>query len=284
VVIGLVGNPFSPAYARARAAGAADPLRFCALNVAIRGKRGALWSLRERAIAADDRGRDTIAFGPSEIRWVGDRLEVRIDERATPLFGLGLGPRRVRGTVTFRPRGLTGEGLTLDPAGRHGWWPVAPSGAIEVRLDEPGLRFDGHGYHDANAGQEPIERGFSEWTWSRGRTRGGDALVVYEALAQNGARAAHALRFDGRRTSRFSAPPLVPLGRSGWGITRAAHADLGATPRVAEVLEDTPFYSRNLVDTRMDGSALRVVHETLSARRLGQAWVRGLLGFKMGKA
>ena len=49
------------------------------------------------------------------------------------------------------------------------------------------------------------------------------------------------------------------------------------------MLEDTPFYARSLVDTRIDGTSLQVVHESLAAQRLTKPWVRHLLEYKMGK-
>ena len=285
VIIGLVGNPFSPAYARARAAGSgvADALGFSSLNVAIRGSRDRVWSLRERALGPFDRSADALVLGASVVHWSADRLEISIDERTTPI--LGIGARPVRGKVVFRPSGLTERSYVLDEHGRHVWWPVAPRGRIEVRLDEPALRFEGAGYHDANAGDEPVDRGFSDWTWSRGHVPHGDTVVVYEThgAGPRGASITHAFRWNGRESTSFVAPRARPFRPSLWGIPRAAHADPGHAPRLVKMLEDTPFYARSLVDTRIDGTSLQVVHESLAAQRLGKPWVRHLLEYKMGK-
>lgn len=283
VVIGLLGNPFSPGYARARdSEGRADPLRFSSLNVAIRGRKGSLWSLRERALSPSDRRKNELSFGASEVRWNGDRLEITVEERSTPF--LGIGPRRVAGKIVFRPEGLTSLALPLDSAGAHTWWPVAPRGRIEVDLHEPGVRFSGAGYHDANAGDGALERTFSDWHWCRGRTRKGHAIVTYDARSLDGTRTTHGLDWNGSEVAGLTRAARVhTLPTSLWGIGREAPCDPGSRPTLASVLEDTPFYARSLVDTELSGERVRVVHESLDARRLARAWVRGLLGFKMGK-
>lgn len=281
VVIGLVGNPFSPAYASARDTGKGpDPLRFSALNVAIRSRGNERWSLTERAIAEGDRTGSSVAFGASHVRWDGDELVIDVVERTTDIVRLA--PRTVRGTVRFRPEGLTGRRYTLDPEGDHAWWPVAPLGKVEARFSEPELVFRGTGYHDANAGRVPIERSFGGWSWCRGEVDG-EAIVGYETTTRDGARVRHAFVWDGQTLEDVALDGDRALERSRWGIARRCPADLGALPRSARWLEDTPFYARSLVDTRLLGRPIRVVHESLDGDRLARRWVRSLLGFKMGR-
>ena len=50
---------------------------------------------------------------------------------------------------------------------------------------------------------------------------------------------------------------------------------------VIDTLEDTPFYARSLVQTGIDGRAVKVMHESLSLTRFESAWVQCLLPFRM---
>src|SRR5579862_5842266 len=67
VVIAMLGNPFSPRYARARERGPADPLGFCAMNVALYGRAPA-WALRERKLEAGATPQG-VAIGGSTMAW-----------------------------------------------------------------------------------------------------------------------------------------------------------------------------------------------------------------------
>lgn len=279
VLIALVGNPFSPAYARARREGGdAIPRLYSALNVALYGPRASAWALRERAIREEDRAPDAITLGASSARWEGDALVVDIDERTTP-FG-----RRIRGRARVIPEVAPSAPRALDRRGEHLWWPVSPLAKIEVELVEPSLSFRGSGYHDANAGGVPLEDTFETWTWARGE-RDRRALVTYDAREVDGAVSSVAFSIDARGRER-ALTGLVPhaLPRTAWGLERVVRADVGARPRVARTLEDGPFYARDLVDTELDGARVRVVSEALSGARLGRGWVRFLSGFRMGRA
>ena len=65
-VIAFLGSVFSPYYAWARRHGSCDPLRHCALNVALYGKRRR-WAMTERGDKAVQRGADFLAIGPSAL-------------------------------------------------------------------------------------------------------------------------------------------------------------------------------------------------------------------------
>lgn len=280
VVIALLGNPFSPAYARARRGGAkARALSFCAMNVAIYGPNGALWALRERSLGDADREARGVSIGRSSMRWEGDALIVEIDERTSPLG------RRLRGTVTFHPSSSGGAGICLDDDGRHTWWPIAPAGRLEVALEEPAVRFTGHGYHDANAGDVALESSFSRWTWSRARVDDHRSVITYDVTERSGAERSLGLSFDARRPGPLAVPGLAaaPLSKTGWRLDREARTERAFAPRVVRELEDTPFYSRALVATRHDGKPVVAMHETLSVDRFAQRWVQFLLGFRMGR-
>jgi carotenoid 1,2-hydratase len=255
VVIALVGNPFSPAYARARAVGRASPLSFASMNVALYARGATRWSLADRVIAPADRREDGVSLGASTLRWSNGSLVAELDERTTP-FG-----RPVRGRVVLHPEARTDLELSLDAAGAHRWWPVAPLARVEVDLDEPRVRFRGHGYHDANAGDTPLEDAFDTWCWSRARGAGG-ALVAYDVREAGG-------------PSRSFAACIRPDG----DLERLAFGARAARPRTRGGLERDVH-----VETRLRGASVTAVHEVLSGERLRQRWVRFLAGFRVGRA
>jgi len=52
---------------------------------------------------------------------------------------------------------------------------------------------------------------------------------------------------------------------------------------VVETLEDTPFYARSLLATRLLGTEAIAVHESLSMERFASGWVQRLLPFRIRK-
>lgn len=265
---------FSPYYAWARGRSVTEPENHVALNVALYGPR-ARWAMTERGAGALARQPDRFVVGPSTLTWDGTALTIAINEIAVPL------PQRLRGTVRVLPAALTSHAETLDAAGRHRWRPIAPVSRVEVAMDRPALTWAGHGYWDANAGDEPLEDGFASWTWSRAPV-GAGAAVLYDALRRDGTAASLALRFgaDGRVASA-EAPPEAPLPGTLWRIPRRTRADAGATPRVLATLEDAPFYARSTLATRLYGTDATAVHESLSLERFRTRWVKLLLPFRM---
>uniref|UniRef100_UPI003F6EA6EC carotenoid 1,2-hydratase n=1 Tax=Elioraea sp. TaxID=2185103 RepID=UPI003F6EA6EC len=195
---------FSPYYAWARGREPVPAENHVALNVALYGPR-ARWAMTERGPAALARAADSFVVGPSSLTWDGSALTIAIDEVAVPL------PQRLRGSVRVLPAALTRHAETLDAAGRHRWRPIAPVGRVEVAMESPALAWTGHGYWDANAGDEPLEDGFASWTWSRAPVRAG-AAVLYDALRRDGSVTSLALHFgaDGRVTPAET-PPEAPL-------------------------------------------------------------------------
>ncbi len=265
---------FSPYYAWARRRGPADPQQFCAMNVALYGPRKR-WALTERRAGSLRRDRTSLAIGPSGLAWDGDALTIRIAETTVPF------PSRLRGTVLVHPAALTGHSETLDEAGRHRWSPIAPVGRVEVAMEAPALRWSGHAYLDSNAGERPLEADFARWDWSRADLRDGAALL-YDVTRRDGSELSLALRMDARGTlSRFAPPPLAALPATGWRVRRGTRADAGFAPRVRRTLEDTPFYSRSMLETRLLGEDAVAMHESLSLDRFRSPVVQMMLPFKM---
>lgn len=274
VIIAMIGAPFSPAYARARAEYThVDPTRFSALNVAMYGSREA-WALTEQTRV--DRDARSMMFGASIVDWHGDDLVITIDEAAAP-FG-----RRIRGVVRVHPEVLVDVSFDLDDAGLHTWRPIAPRARVEVTMDAPYTRWSGHGYVDTNEGACALESTFRGWTWSRARLPSGRVALSYDAQPHEGegARIAGIVDANGRMHSAHFEEHALP--RSKWGLARSTRSE--APPRIARSLEDTPFYARALLDASFDGEPARAMHEALSLDRFAMPWVRFLLPFRMRRA
>ncbi|MBS2011564.1 MAG: carotenoid 1,2-hydratase [Deltaproteobacteria bacterium] len=279
VVIAMIGNPFSPSYARARANGESpSAMTYSAMNVAVYGPNGDHFSLTERAIMARDTDASAMAIGPNRMRWDGGDLVLELDERSAPW------PTPIRGTVRLHPECETAPAQILDAKAEHHWWPVAPSSTIEVELSAPNVRFRGHGYHDANAGDVPLEDSFSRWRWSRTRVGPFTSAIMYDTVDLEGGEHHLSIDIDREGVVRpVEMPELRDLPTTRWRLPRSTRS-AGAV-RVLRELEDTPFYARALLASRdHDGRELVTVHEELSCDRLRRAWVRFLLGFRMGRA
>jgi len=281
-IIAFVGSAFSPYYAWANKGNAADPLDYCALNVALydlgASGRGRRWTMTERCRHDVRRNSQELVIGPSSLVWDGDALSIWIDEHTTPW------PSRVRGVVRVYPQFVTDRVTVLDRAGEHRWWPIAPSTRVQVALDEPDLRWLGTGYLDSNWGDAPLEGAFSRWDWSRATLQVG-TTVLYDVGRRQGAPLVLALRFaPSGEVEEVEPPPTVSLPRTRWGIKRGTRADIAASARVIETLEDGPFYARTLLAAQVFGEPICAVHESLSLDRWRRPWVKLLLPFRMPRA
>lgn len=274
-IIGFVGSVFSPYYASARRAGCADPLNHCSLNVCLYMPWRKLWAMTERTSVSVRRSADTFEIGGSRMEWRGDSLVIHIDERANPL------PFPIRGTVRLHPGAIGAGSFVLDAKERHRWWPVAPFAHVEAAFEAPSLRWSGDGYSDMNSGEEPLEDGFRHWNWARaGLNRG--AAILYDVTTATNGKLSLALRIgaDGA-VQPVPPPPVRRMRPSIWLMPRDTRADAGPRPRIRRTLEDTPFYARTMVDTKLFGEKVTAVHESLSLTRFKAAWVQKLLPYRI---
>lgn len=231
--------------------------------------------MTERSTSALARDADMLTIGPSALRWEGDALSIDFHEVTAPI------PKRLRGVVTLRPHAIAEVAYPLDPRGRHHWRPIAPRARVEVELGRPDLRWSGEGYLDANQGTEPLEDGFAQWRWSRAHLRR-DTAVLYEGTRRDGSALSLGLRFDANgQASPVEMPPELVLPRTGWRMDRRTRADAGAAVTIRNTWEDTPFYARTALSTRLFGEAADAVHESLSLDRLRHPLVRAMLPFRM---
>jgi carotenoid 1,2-hydratase len=273
VIIAFIGSVFSPAYALARRHGNPDPLDYCAFNVVSYGPEGRRWAFTEWG-ARVSRSRDALRIGPNSLAWNDEGLTIRFDELTAP-FG-----SRLRGVVRLRPSRVHDHEHTLEHDGQHTWRPITTLARLEVKLASPPLEWRGSGYFDTNRGAVPLEETFSEWSWSRSRLRGG-ATVLYDLSPRKEARRELCLRFDASgHSSHVQPPPIVVLPSTGWRIRRRTRAD-GGRGDVVKTLEDTPFYARSIIRTRLLGDDVLTLHESLSLDRFDRRWVQRLLPFRM---
>jgi carotenoid 1,2-hydratase len=232
--------------------------------------------MTERRAGAVTASKNTLQLGPSRVRYEDGALIYDIEEHGAPL------PRPVRGRVVIRPEIEQSDTFTLDRDGRHVWRPVWPRARVEAQFDSPDLKFEGDGYVDMNAGSEPLERAFSSWNWSRAPLEAG-AAILYDSIWPDGAERSLALRINtAGKAESFEAPPVRSLPNVGWGVARETRSDSEA--RVVRTLEDTPFYSRSLVETDVLGGRHLFMHESLDLKRFSSSWVKCLLPFRMPRA
>lgn len=273
-MIAFVGSVFSPYYAWNRHQGVADPDNHCCLNVALYSRKARRWSMTERSRRFCSRDSTRFVIGPSQLRWDGTSLNVHIDEVCAPI------PRGIRGHIRINPQQLFNFSTALDPQGKHRWGPIAPSARIEVNLSEPNQRWSGQAYLDSNEGDEPIDRAFHLWDWSRSLLADGSTAVLYDMQYANQQEKLLALRFDRQGEVRpFEAPARHTLPLTRWRVARRMRST--APVQIHEQLEDGPFYQRALLKSELLGEKVSSFHESLSIPRLVSPVVRAMLPWRM---
>lgn len=266
---------------KARASGLASPDAHVASNVCLYGPR-ARWALNERQ-SDITREHDMLQIARTSWAWTGSSLDITLYEGTTQLrqrYATPLRPRIV-GSVRLIPETVHETVYALDGHGQHVWCPVAPRARVEVDLREPRLSWRGRGYHDVNMGTEPLEHEFARWSWSR-VSDARSTVVTYDVAPRE--TAPIALRFSGNNVESIAMPSSHALTTSRWGVARNAHADDGLTPKLASALEDTPFYTRSLIDTQCGGVRGLAMHESVDLARFVQPWVQFLLPFRMQRS
>lgn len=271
-IIAFLGCIFSPWYRAARRAGPADPLDHAVINVCLYGPSWRRWVITGWPRHEVERDATQLRIGRSRLELAPDQLRVDFDDRASPFR------QRVRGSLRIWPTVRREEVVTLEAAGRHLWYPMAPCGRFEAVV-EGGPSFAGSAYQDANSGDEPLEDALHAWTWVRQPRPDGSTAVLYDVMRT---------REPELRISRIFHPnggfealeadPVQPLPRGWWGVRRHTRGD-GA--RFAEAFEDGPFYTRSLLETSLGGHQGPAMHEWADLDLFVKPWVQFLLPFKM---
>ncbi len=249
----------------------------CAVNVALYSPGRRRWAMTERTGQCVQRDAEHLRIGPSQLQWMGDHLQIDLNEISVPI------PQRVRGTVRVYPQALCNYVSALDDAGRHRWGPIAPCARVEVDFAKPCLRWQGHAYLDSNEGDEPIAKPFKTWDWSRARMLDGSTAVIYDVTQTSGVQTVLAERFkpDGSWESFTPSPKRESLPSTLWRVNRGIRADVGTSSQVIDTLEDTPFYARSLLQTHLLGESVTAVHESIEPQRLKSRAVQMMLPWRM---
>jgi carotenoid 1,2-hydratase len=210
------------------------------------------------------------------MHWNGRELIIDIDEISSPPI-----ISRVRGQITVTPSSITNVELPLTKDGAHVWRPFAPTSRINVNLEAKGWQFDGHGYFDANFGTRPLETDFSYWTWGRFPTAQG-STCFYDATRRDGTALDAAIAFqpDGA-ASHIDAPNSKPFKRTLWALRRETRADVGTTAKQIKPMLDAPFYSRSVVETKINGEVVQGVHEALDLNRYASKLLKPMLAVRV---
>jgi len=233
--------------------------------------------MTERRRGSLEHDAKTLRIGPSALVWDGHSLRIDIDEVTVPV------PRRLRGRIELSPIARTDFETALDPEDLHYWRPLAPCARIEVDLHLPRLCWSGSGYLDSNYGAAPLEDAFTRWHWSRTACGTGTDLL-YDIHLRSGLQRLIGLNFDGQGAVHpFEPPPAAELPRTAWGlrrITRAKHGDAS----LVRTLEDTPFYARSVITTRLGDEPGIGIHESLELDRFRRPLIQAMLPFRMPRA
>jgi carotenoid 1,2-hydratase len=249
---------------------------FRACMLCLYGKKNR-WAMTER----NDAALDPVTRLPDHrcklVRWEGDRAIIDIDEVTAPL------PQRVRGQITVHCDHVYDRASYLDANREHRWWPINPRARAEVRLDSPGLNWDGHAYFDSNDGDVPLEQSFDYWNWSRASLADGGAAILYDLELKGGGFRSLALRYgtDGKVEDFVSPDQMLTLPRTRWLVERQTRCEPPAKPEVVESWVDSPFYSRSVVSTQLLGEPVTAVHESLDMRRFVSPIVQIMLPVKV---
>jgi carotenoid 1,2-hydratase len=231
--------------------------------------------MTERGRASLDRSARHIAIAGSSMRWSDGHLIIEIDERCSPV------PRRLVGTVSVEAGPLFDRVHSLDAAGLHRWRPFAPRARVSVAFSQPGVAWSGSAYCDLNAGDEPLERAFRYWTWSRS-TAAERTRIHYDLEARDGERRSLSFDYcDDASIIPAPAPPLVELPETLWRVRRALRNEEAAVPAGIVTMEDTPFYTRTRALPLVAGRRLPTICESVDLDRFASRWVQALLPFRM---
>jgi carotenoid 1,2-hydratase len=235
--------------------------------------------MTERGQNAIKRTAHQFTVGPSHLHWENDALTINISERI-PLLG-----QKVQGTIKVFPEQLFNHVIALDDQQKHRWGPIAPAARVEVSFTKPNIQWHGSAYFDSNEGDEAISKPFSEWDWSRAHLKDGSTAVIYDVRQKNGSERVIASKFNPNGTvESFTPPARTLLRKTGWRIDRNMRSEKNdgePTISLLNTFEDTPFYARSMIKSRLLGEDVVSMHETLNVKRLESNLVQFMLPWRM---
>jgi carotenoid 1,2-hydratase len=197
--------------------------------------------------------------------------------------------RPVRGSIRVQAGRRFAPAIDLANNGEHHWYPVAPASPAEARFEAPDLCFQGTAYHDMNQGRRPLEDDFVGWDWSRLTPRtapsADEGLISYDIRTRENPgeiqRRLFAFDRDSLRLQEPGETRLSSAGRGLWGVERQPVSDPHERGEITRRLEDSPFYTRSLAETRIGGVDYHGVHESLAMDRFVSPITQLMLPFRI---
>ncbi len=283
VAIFFIGSVFSPHYARRRDSGEiAHPEDHIAINVALyeKGRRVA-WVFSEYGRHALTLAKRRLRVEKSALSYnENGGLEIDIDDITVARR------KRLNGLIRVEPleAPLTKDYVTL--ADGHEWRAHVPRARVTANFR--GFDFSGTGYHDENRGIEPIEKGFSSWSW--GRFHDGPGTRVFFDTESRGTRTVSTIETGGLVNSEKHAARIVRPSLSNWLLPvptsyvggRSANGSLRIV-QPTRVIDRAPFYVRFLASSARDpGAPLTLgMAEHLSLERTTRPIVRRMVNLRL---
>ena len=128
---------------------------------------------------------------------------------------------------------------------------------------------------------EPLEHAFRRWHWCRAAV-GERTAILYDRVLADGAEAPLAIMVDrGGHVVPLDLPAPAILAPTRWRVRRATRTDAGGTARVIATFQDSPFYARSLIRTRMGGEEVMAMHESLDLGRFVSPATQAMLPFRV---
>ena len=107
------------------------------------------------------------------------------------------------------------------------------------------------------------------------------AVVCYEGERGDGTLFASAIRFNAHaETSYVELPSIALLPKSKWRVGRRTRSEIGVA-EIRRTWEDTPFYARSELSSKLFGEEVAAVQESLDMKRFSSGVVQFMLPFRM---
>jgi carotenoid 1,2-hydratase len=266
VFIFMLGSPFSPRYA-ARAPRGARPEEYCAVNFALYQK-----GIRQQWVLSEYPGArasgDELHIGDSQLAYRPDgTVELFVRARTAP-FG-----RVTKAFLTLSPEG---PGLAEQPLVSglsHRWGPLLLRARATLRLPMLDKVLVGRGYHDSNAGTQPLGVDLGGWRWARVHSR--EATHVEYRLPSGESLQVRGTAQEATAERRPATP--TASGLTGWGLRVPRVLEAGPLRlETPSLLESSPFYAR------LEASApeRHALGEVADFRRFRSPFIRWMAHFR----
>ncbi len=111
---------------------------------------------------------------------------------------------------------------------------------------------------------------------------GDRTAILYDRVLADGTEARLAIEVDATgQVSPLDLPSPVSLSPTRWRVPRSTRTDPGGTARVLRTFQDSPFYARSLIRTRVRGQDAIALHESLDLARFVRPATQVMLPFRV---